>query len=122
MLLQKYLIPRWAIDMFHTQSRLNLATVIAETNRFNGTLSKPAYVGIRKRITDFAPDDRLIMVDGSFQWSHYGLELLQDARNWWVIADLSGVIDPFSELTFGSTVRAPSIQRFLFDIVERPPT
>jgi hypothetical protein len=94
-----------------------LSPVVEVLNPVTMELARPAYVDIRPRVVADAEDDRFILVDGSMHWSHLGLKYLGDARNWWAIADLSGVVDPFTELEVGRTVKVPSIRRFLFDIM-----
>jgi hypothetical protein len=103
--------------MIHDQSRLRLVSTIYVTSPITGRQSKPTYVDIRQRVTEFAQDDRIATIDSAHHWSHYGLQYLGDARNWWIIADLSNVVDPFTELTVGDNVRIPSLQRYLFQVL-----
>ena len=102
--------------MIHPNSRNQLTSVVEETDIF-GNLVRPAFVDLRPRVTGQAADDRFITADASRDWTHYALESLGDARQWWVIADLSNVIDPFEELVPGRQLRAPSPQRLYFEIL-----
>lgn len=103
--------------MIHVNSRNLLTSVVSIVDPVSGKLVKPEFLDLRQRVTATAPDDRFITHDASKQWAHHGLEQLGDARHYWVICDLSGVIDPFVELTPGRQLRAPSIDRFLFGIL-----
>jgi nucleoid-associated protein YgaU len=103
--------------MIHDQSRLNLVDAVQLTDPVTGKVSQPAYVDLRQRVVGYSADDRVMTVSSALHWSHIGLSYLGDARNWWVIADLSNVVDPFSELEVGAVLRVPSTQRFLFGVM-----
>ena len=101
--------------MFHDQSRLRLSRVVPGTALGRGR--RPAYLDLRMRAGGYGEDDRMAVVSATYQWSHIGVERLGDARNWWAVADLSDVVDPFEELTMGRVLRVPSVERFLFRIL-----
>jgi len=98
-------------------SRYQLTSIIQVTDPVSGQLVKPEFPDLRQRISTKSTDDTFITASAAKQWSHHGLEELGDARHWWVIADLSDVVDPFEELVPGKQLRAPSPQRFFFDIL-----
>jgi hypothetical protein len=108
--------------MIHDQSRLNLAPIIEYVDPVSGKLLRHHYVDIRDRVTTTSDDDMFSTSTDARQWPHLGLQYLGDARNWWVIADLSNVVDPFDALESAAEaepvqVRIPSMSRFLFRIV-----
>ena len=98
-------------------SRYQLTAVVQIIDPVSGNLTKPEFMDLRQRVTAKANDDVFVTASSAKQWSHHGLEELGDARHWWVIADLSEVIDPFEELVPGKQLRAPSPQRFFFNIL-----
>ncbi len=103
--------------MIHVNSRNSLTSVVRIIDPVTGNLTQPAFLDLRPRVTETAIDDRFVVADASKMWPHHGLKELGSARHWWVIADLSNVIDPFAELVPGKQLRVPSVHRFLFDIL-----
>jgi hypothetical protein len=102
-------------------SRLELVTVIELVDEVSGELTQPAYLDLRQRVTKVDPTDSFHTVTDGDSWGTLGLRRLLDARAWWVVADLSDVIDPFTELEVGSSLRVPSVGRYLFDILPGGP-
>jgi len=100
-----------------TGSRLLQTVVVQPRDGLTGEPNAPAFVDIRPQIRDFALDDRLIHYDNFGEWSNLGLKYLLGAEYWWAIADLSGVVDPFNELTQDAKLRAPTVERFQFDML-----
>ena len=100
-----------------TNSRNSLTDVVTTTNPISGQPAKPPFVDLRQRVTTTAPDDKVFTVGAHHNWATLGSSLMGDARFWWIIADLSGVVDPFTELKPGVQMRSPSQQRFLFTIM-----
>ena len=98
-------------------SRNLLTTVVQVVDPVTGKLSQPEFLDYRKRVQQFASDDRFVVVDGAMSWASLALGTLGDARFWWAIAVLSNVVDPFTELQPGVRTRGPSPQRLLFDIL-----
>lgn len=105
--------------MIHSKSRLTLTEFIEVADPASGKLTRPAYPDIRDRVTEVSDDDSLVTADGSRRWPHYGLSGLGDARDWWVVADLSEVVDPFEDLIPGAELRVPSVHRYTFRILPR---
>jgi|FreactcultureFD7_1027221.scaffolds.fasta_scaffold08475_2 hypothetical protein len=96
----------------------NLLTDVVQPVDATGKSTALAFVDIRTRVTSYASDDQFVNVDDTMTWGNLGVKLLGDATFWWAIADLSGTVDPFTELVPGTTVlRAPTIQRLLFNIL-----
>lgn len=100
------------------------ALIVEVVNQFTGLATRPAYIDLRYRTTDTSPDDRSFNVTDSEQWSNIGKRMLGDASSWWVIADLSGVVDPFEELDDANKVgvkkrlfTAPSKTRLYLEIL-----
>ena len=98
-------------------SRYTLTEVVQVIDPLTGQLARPEFQDLRQRVTEFAADDRFVTVDGSMRWDVMGSQKMGDAGAYWVIADLSGVIDPFTELNVGVRMRLPSVQRYLFQIL-----
>jgi hypothetical protein len=105
--------------MIHSKSRLTLTEFVEFVDSTSGKMIRPSYPDIRDRVTNVSDDDSLVTADGSRRWPHYGLAGLGDARDWWVIADLSGVVDPFEDLVPGVELRIPSVARYTFRIMPR---
>jgi hypothetical protein len=100
------------------------ALVVEVVNPQSGLPTRPAYIDLRYRIDSKSRDDRIFTPDSSQEWSLLGRKIMGDARAWWIIADMSGVIDPIEELLdineIGShrrRLRAPSHNRFHLHIL-----
>lgn len=50
-------------------------------------------------------------------WHRMAHRFFKNGTLWWVIADLSDIVDPFSELIPGNTLLIPSSTALLFDIL-----
>ena len=98
-------------------SRLQNTVVVVQVNPVTGLQSVPPFVYMNERVTETDADDRIIISDGVYHWAQLALSYLSDAKGWWVIADLSSVIDPFTELTDAKELRCPSVERYLFKIL-----
>lgn len=103
--------------MITNSSRNQLTGVIVVVDIY-GRQTRPAFVDIRQRVTETAPDDQFVTVTGEMTWPNIGVRYLRDPRAWWAPADLSGVVDPFSELTTGAALRAPSPERYYFKVLD----
>lgn len=103
-------------------SRLELTDIISVVDPVTGDLTQPPYMDLRQRVTKVDPTDSFVTVTDGKSWANIGQEKLLDARAWWVVADLSDVIDPFTELVAGQNMRAPSPERYLFDILPGGPS
>lgn len=97
-------------------SRYLLTDVVEVRDPVTGELVRHPFVDLRPRMTKLAQDDRAIVYDTVNHWAGLGAMYMHDANAWWVIADMSGVIDPFEELTEGRQLRAPSIARYQLSI------
>jgi hypothetical protein len=93
----------------------------------SGFTVKPPYLDYRPRFTDTAPDDKLIIAKDSDGWPHIAAKALGDPSSWWVVADLSNVVDPIEDGPVRADgvslrLRCPSASRFNLDIIsgERP--
>lgn len=102
---------------FSNTSRYLLTEVIEVRHPVTNELSKPPFVDLRQRFTAKSADDRAFLYDSVDDWAAMGLRFLGDARAWWVMADLSSVVDPFDELTEGIQLRIPSVERFELEIL-----
>jgi hypothetical protein len=80
------------------KSRFNYATRVLKVD-VTGALVEPERFDIRPTLvrTNFSDNREYIPVDGD-NWSRIAWRLLGNGRYYWVIADFSGVIDPFAEL------------------------
>ncbi len=100
------------------ESRNNLTVVIKVLDSGSGLPLKPPYLDLRPRVTGFSADDSYHTVTDGQSWANIALDRLGDAKSWWAIADLSGVVDPFTELETNVLLRCPSTYRYLFRILE----
>ena len=98
-------------------SRNSFTSTITQVDQVTGLEKQPTYLDIRERITALSPDDRYFQVAEGHTWGLIGLSFLLDARAWWALADLSNVIDPFTELVPGAILRVPSQDRYMFRIL-----
>ena len=99
-------------------SRNQLTAVVEVVNPITDLLTQPAFLAPRDRLQDFDPTDRQVTADGSRFWASLSFNELLDANAWWVIADLSGIVDPFTEIPDGTLLRVPSIERYQFKILD----
>lgn len=98
-------------------SRNLLTDVVEVRSPVTGKLVRNPFVDLRQRVTEKAEDDRAILYDTVDGWAGLAARFLGDAKAWWVIADLSGVVDPFQELTEAKQLRCPSLSRYLMEIL-----
>jgi hypothetical protein len=104
--------------MLGPNSRYRLTTVTAVVDPLSGKALRPPFMDLRQRVLKFSVDDRFVVANASITtWSNLGLKLLLDARAYWAVADLSGIVDPFTELSNGTNLRSPSVNRYLFSIL-----
>lgn len=83
-----------------------------------GLPSAPAYLDLRERAKPDPTDDSTYVVkDHTKSPANLAIVSMNDPRFWWVIADLSGVVDPF-EMKVGDEMTVPSPDRLLFEIME----
>lgn len=104
-------------------SRYLLTDIIRIIDPITGRVRVPPYPDIRQRQLSVAADDRFLIVNkGLDSWGAIALTYLRDAKAWWVIADMSGVVDAFSDLdqavADGIRLRIPSVQRYLFKVLQ----
>ena len=98
-------------------SRSLLTEVVEVRDPVSGRLTRPRFVDLRERQTNFSSTDRVIEgVDGQ-SWAQMSLANLLDARFWWLIADMSYVVDPFEELQPGERYRCPTLGRAEFELL-----
>jgi hypothetical protein len=84
-----------------------------------GALTQPDFSDLRPPLeTTGASDDAFIQVTRTDGWAGLGLRYLDDARAWWAIAELSGILDPFEEFSEGDVLVSPSRSRFYFSLLE----
>lgn len=96
-------------------SRLNLSDTIQPVNIVTRQPNAPAFLDLRQRISQDSTDSFLTVSFTS--WPLTGKQLYGVAGRWWASADVSNVVDPFTELPAGNTVRAPTAERLLFDVL-----
>lgn len=91
-------------------------TILVPLNSI-GRSSEPAYLDLRTPVSEKGDDDRFFLVASGDSWGSLAFKYLGDARAWWVMADLSEIIDPFTELSPGKAIQCPSVNRFYFDLI-----
>lgn len=58
-----------------------------------------------------------IVMEGD-SWSNVAARFLRGRSDlWWVIAEYSGVIDPFTELKVGQKLKIPTFSTVMFDVL-----
>lgn len=97
-------------------SRNSLTDVIQPVNLQN-IPAAPAYLDLRDRVISKASDDQFITVGAMQPWPLIARTVIGDPTQWWVIADLSNVVDPFTELGVGDQIRSPSAARLFLSIL-----
>lgn len=103
--------------MISAISRNTLAAVI-EIVDDQGNVVVPARIDIREGINSSKLSDlKQTNAKQGDTWGLLGLNLLGDARHWWVIAELSGVLDPYEELIPGLQLQYPSPQTLFGQIL-----
>lgn len=96
-------------------SRLTLVAVIQPVDQFTLQPTAPKFLDLRQRVVRDKTDTFATV--GVTNWPLLGSELFGVGSRWWAAADTSDVVDPFAELPSGTTVRAPTIERLLFDVL-----
>ena len=103
--------------MIVPNSRNKLTDIVQPSDPVDLTATRPPFVYLRERVTDFGADDSFQTLDDSQDWGTLARDSLGDAALYWVIADLTGIVDTFDEFTTGTQVRIPSQYRLLFGIL-----
>jgi hypothetical protein len=98
-------------------SRYLLTDVVEYRSVVTGELIRQRFVDLRQRVDTPAQDDKSLVYASGSSWAGIGVQQLLDPNAWWAIADLSGVIDPFTELTEGRKLRSPSVSRYQLQIL-----
>lgn len=98
-------------------SRNSLATII-EVQDSQGNVLSPARVDILEKLdaSKLTNLREFTFVQGS-SWGNLGHTHLGDARHWWVIAEVSDVLDPFTALTAGKKLKTPSPETMFLEIL-----
>ena len=103
------------------RSRYNRCTALKVVDA-NGVQTRRVYLDRfpRLRRVEF-PDDRSYAVRRGDTWSALGFRLLGNSHDWWAIAEVNRVINPWEELEQfkdeGVSIRVPSISRVNFDFL-----
>lgn len=97
-------------------SRYKRAVLIRVENSAGVATTPPYFDVLHAQKTDYDDNQFLDVVEGD-DWPSLALRCLNDPTGWWAIADASMVIDPFTELEAGKMLVAPSVERYLFDLL-----
>lgn len=103
--------------MINQFSRINRTFILHYTTLI-GTYIMPPYVDVlyglnRVEYTGLFAYSLKLQDD----WHTLAYKFFKNGSLWWVIADLSDVLDPFSALIPGNSVYLPSTNALLFDIL-----
>lgn len=80
------------------ESRNNLSVVVQVVNAA-GTLVEREHLDIRPALMNIsAADNQQFMPAVGDNWSRIAWKKLGDGRRWWIIADYSQIVDPFTDL------------------------
>ena len=96
-------------------SRLTLVAAIQPVDAFSRQPVAPRFVDLRQRVQQDSTD--AFVTVGATNWPLLAREAYEDGSRWWALADVSSVVDPFAELPSGTTVRVPTVERLLFDVL-----
>lgn len=73
-----------------------------------GNVIEPEHLDIRPHLVDTKhSDNTIVTVQGGENWSRLSWRTLGHGRHWWIIADYTGVVDPFEE------IRAREVKKFV---------
>lgn len=104
--------------MITKDSRNTLTSVIQTYSAITGLPIGQPYLDLRERAAKDPYDDRAAEVqDNTTSPAIMASLALNDPRFWWVIMDVSDVVDPF-ELKAGDSLRVPTSDRLFFDILD----
>ena len=80
------------------ESRYNYSATILVADAAGFLVEKP-HLDIRPQLVNIVhPDNVEFSPSGNDTWSRIGWRKLGNGRRWWIIADYSQILDPFSEL------------------------
>lgn len=96
-------------------SRITLSPTVQPVDIVTREPNRPAFLDLRQRVAQDETDGFVTV--GVTSWPTLGAEVYGVAGRWWAAADASHTVDPFAELTPGTTVRAPTVARLLFDVL-----
>ena len=83
--------------MITEDSRNNYCSVIRIVDD-NGALLEPEHLTIRPSLAAVQhSDNQEFYAQPGTVWSRVGYQRLGDGRRWWIIADYSGIVDPFAD-------------------------
>jgi hypothetical protein len=81
-----------------SESRNNLAVIMHVVNAA-GALVEREHLDIRPALmTINAADNQRFVPASGDNWSRIGWKKLGDGRRWWIVADYSEIVDPFTDL------------------------
>ena len=107
--------------MIGEDSRFNYSIVIRTVN----TLGEPVenerihLPYARERIVNIVrPDLQEYRVQDGDTWSNLAARFLRGRSDlWWVLAEFSGVLDPFDELVPGRLIKVPQFDTVMFEVL-----
>lgn len=98
-------------------SRNTLTDVIEFVNAATRSKIGHTHLDLRQRVISQGADDKHLTVTAVHSWPGMALSHLDDPTAWWVIADMSDVVDPFLELQVGRALKCPSQHRYFFGVL-----
>ena len=104
------------IDQF---SRINRTFILHYTTVI-GLYLMPPYVDLLYPLESKDYTGSLFLYNAKVgdEWHKLAYRFFKNGSLWWVIADLSNIVDPFSELIPGKELFIPSNSALLFDILD----
>ena len=100
-------------------SRNTLTDVVQLVSGITGLPKAPAYLDLRDRaVPDLADDTRYEVRDHTRSPAVLATVAMNDPRFWWVMHDISNVVDPF-DVKIGDVLLAPALDRFMFEIMSQ---
>lgn len=105
--------------MIESDSRSNYAPIV-EIRDEAGQLLQPAFIGVRPRFRRSVSKDNYEVAANGSEWHKLGWRFLGHSKHWWAIADISGVVDPFT--AFRQRTLTKFIGQLASNIVAGPAT
>lgn len=99
-------------------SRINRTFIIHYTDLIGNLLRSP-YIDLIYRLEkeQYSGNLFLYQVRIGDNWFNAARKLLKNSKLWWIMADLSDVVDPFTEFIPGLNLYVPNMKSLMLDIL-----
>lgn len=99
-------------------SRINRTSIINYRN-FTGSLLRAPFIDLIYRIdrVQYSGNLYVYFLRAGDTWYNIANKLFKNSKLWWVLADLSDVVDPFTEFFPGDSIFVPNKKVLMFDML-----